>query len=69
MASVVLLAPAYASAQAQSNENEPGSQQTTAVTDIVVTGSRIKRSTYNSTQPVQVITSEEFDPRWYGRHH
>lgn len=59
MASVVLLAPAYASAQTQSNENNEGSEQATTVSDIVVTGSRIKRSAYNSTQPVQIITTEE----------
>lgn len=59
MAGAMLVAPAFASAQAQSNDNEPNAQQSTAVDDIVVTGSRIKRNAYNSTQPVQVITSEE----------
>lgn len=60
MASVVLLAPAYASAQSQSSGNkEDGKEQATTVTDVVVTGSRIRRNEFTSSQPIQVITSEQ----------
>lgn len=40
-------------------EGQEVRQRSTSVQDIVVTGSRIRRSTFTSTQPVQVITAEE----------
>lgn len=46
-------------AQNQSAPPANNDEAATQVQEIVVTGSRIRRSTYNSSQPVQVITAEE----------
>ncbi|WP_296819867.1 TonB-dependent receptor [Brevundimonas sp.] len=55
---------APASALAQTAETDPTASETaepdtTAVDEIVIVGSRIRRDTYNSPSPVQVITAEE----------
>lgn len=60
VSSLAFAPAAFAQTQSSSQTSQNDNEQTaTAVQDIVVTGSRIRRSTYNSTQPVQVITSEE----------
>lgn len=61
VAGMVLTFPSFAAAQSQADEDEdrPVQAQATEVEAIVVTGSRIRRSEFTSTQPVQIITSEE----------
>lgn len=60
VAGMVLAFPSFAAAQSQQAEDEEEqAQQTTEVEAIVVTGSRIRRDSFSSTQPLQVITQEE----------
>ena len=60
VAGMVLAFPSFAAAQSQQAEDEDEqAQQTTEVEAIVVTGSRIRRDSFSSTQPLQVITQEE----------
>ncbi len=67
IASTLMLAPGLALAdtglaqQATPAQEEEDQEESSAtqVTDIVVTGSRIRRTEYSSTQPVQIITAEE----------
>lgn len=60
VAGMVLAFPSFAAAQSQQAEDEEDrAQQATEVEAIVVTGSRIRRSEFTSSQPVQIITSEE----------
>ncbi|WP_409748192.1 TonB-dependent receptor plug domain-containing protein [Brevundimonas sp.] len=53
--------PSFAMAQSQSEQDaeERSQRQATEVEAIVVTGSRIARTEFTSTQPVQIITSEQ----------
>lgn len=46
-------------AVAQTTENEPAAQAPAEVEAVIVTGSRIKRSEFNSPDPVQVISAEQ----------
>lgn len=46
-------------AQSQTNQNEQEDTSATTVADVVVTGSRIRRNEFTSSQPVQIITSEQ----------
>lgn len=48
-----------AQSQTEQEQDRKEEQRATTVTDVVVTGSRIRRSEFNSTQPVQIITAEE----------
>lgn len=48
-------------AAAQTQPAPPTEAQPTTVTDIVVTGSRIRLPDYVAPNPVQSITSEDFD--------
>ena len=50
-------APQQQPAAAQEEEEQEG--RVARLDEVVVTGSRIRRSEFNSTQPVQIITSEE----------
>ena len=62
IAGLVAIAPSMASAQTQTppkEETEEAQGGAARVSDVVVTGSRIRRTEYSSTQPVQIITSEE----------
>lgn len=64
VSSLALAPTAWAQTTSQSQEQEQeqeasSTERATQVQDIVVTGSRIRRSTFNSTQPVQVINAEE----------
>ena len=59
-------APSMAMAQSTPAPQEPEAQEeqdtdaeATEVGDVVVTGSRIRRTEFSSTQPIEVITSEE----------
>lgn len=57
---VMAVTPTFASAQNQPAKKE-GDQASAAsqVSDVVVTGSRIRRNEFTSSQPIQVITSEQ----------
>lgn len=60
VAGMVMAFPSFAAAQSQQTEDEDEqAQQTTEVEAVVVTGSRIRRDAFSSTQPVQIITAEE----------
>lgn len=63
IAGLALVAPMSAMAQSQSNEQTASETQaedeSTEIEAVVVTGSRIRRNAFTSSQPVQVITSEE----------
>jgi iron complex outermembrane recepter protein len=58
-----LLSPAIASAQSQPNQTqqqeEREEERAAQVSDVVVTGSRIRRNEFTSSQPIQVITAEQ----------
>lgn len=58
-----LLSPAIASAQSQPNQTqqqeEREEERAAQVSDVVVTGSRIRRNEFTSSAPVQIITAEE----------
>lgn len=57
---MAVAAPALAQTTTQSATTPPASTtQTTQVSEVVVTGSRIRRSEFTSTQPIQVITAEQ----------
>ncbi|WP_449252719.1 TonB-dependent receptor plug domain-containing protein [Brevundimonas naejangsanensis] len=62
---MALSAPALAqTAQASSQQQPPAiPSDTTTVTDVVVTGSRIRNKEFTSASPVQVITQEQSDLR------
>ena len=51
--------PTFAMAQSQAPEEEQEESQATEVEAIVITGSRIRRDEFSSTQPVQIITAEQ----------
>jgi len=55
-AAVAVTAAAPSQAQAQSTTDQ---DEATEVQEIVVVGSRIRRDTYNSPNPIQVVTNEE----------
>ncbi|MDQ1154116.1 TonB-dependent receptor domain-containing protein [Brevundimonas sp. SORGH_AS_0993] len=63
VAGLAVMAPSLAFAQAQSGQTQRQQkneeEEAAHVDEVVVTGSRIRRSEYSSTQPVQIITSEE----------
>lgn len=71
MAGVALALPSFALAQtqgqartqaeiqAQQDRERAEREQAAEVESVVVTGSRIRRNEFNSTQPIQVITAEE----------
>ncbi len=61
--SVALLAlPALAHAQSRtSSEDTPASAESATVTDVVVTGSNIRRAAAEGFNPVQVIAKEELE--------
>ena len=59
LVSSIAFAPAAIAQSQSTTQDQQEPEQATTVQDVVVTGSRIRRSTYNSTQPVQVITTEE----------
>jgi iron complex outermembrane receptor protein len=64
--SMVLFGPSLATAQDEaleetlvnSSETEDQSLVSDAVDEIIVTGSRLKRDTYSSVSPMQIITAE-----------
>lgn len=70
-----IIAPTFASAQSQSSQDQaststqsaktkkPEQSAGTEVSGIVVTGSRIHKSEYNSSSPIQVITHEQAELR------
>lgn len=60
IAGLALTAPAFAQAEPEADENGEATEQAAAPADrVVITGSRIRRTEFTSTQPVQIITSEE----------
>lgn len=60
IAGLAVVAPSLAMAQSQSqNQQSQSQEEATQVDEVVVTGSRIRRNEYNSTQPIQVITAEQ----------
>ncbi|AZU05211.1 TonB-dependent receptor plug [Glycocaulis alkaliphilus] len=62
IAGLALTAPAFAQSEPETTDNDEATSEeaSVAVQDrVVVTGSRIRRSEFTSTQPVQIITSEE----------
>jgi iron complex outermembrane receptor protein len=58
IAGVALMAPAMASAQSAPPPPPSDQSQANEVTEVVVTGSRIHRSEYNSPDPIQVISGD-----------
>ena len=63
VAGMAMAFPTFAMAQSQTPDEERAEEQeesqATEVEAIVITGSRIRRDSFTSTQPIQVITSEE----------
>jgi iron complex outermembrane receptor protein len=63
IAGLVFAAPAFAQAEPEATENEEVASEeaeaTASADRVVITGSRIRRTEFTSTQPVQIITSEE----------
>ena len=66
IAGLAIFAPSFAMAQSQTPQTPPAEEEedeadqaTANVGDVVVTGSRIRRNEYTSTQPIEVITAEE----------
>jgi len=60
IAGLAVMAPSLAMAQSQSQtQQSQREEEATQVDEVVVTGSRIRRNEYTSTQPVQIITSEQ----------
>lgn len=62
IAGAMAIAPAAAWAQEsgdQQNQTQTEDTVSTKVSDVVVTGSRIRRNEFTSSQPIQVITSEQ----------
>ncbi|MBN9466368.1 TonB-dependent receptor [Brevundimonas sp.] len=63
IAGLAAFAPSLAAAQSkpapQNTTSQAAHDESTEVETVVVTGSRIRRTEYSSTQPVQIITSEE----------
>lgn len=58
IAGLMAITPSIASAQT-TTQSEREEQDAAEVEDVVVTGSRIRRNEFNSSQPIQVITSEQ----------
>ncbi len=64
IAGIAVMAPSFAVAQAQTTQAQRQQQQqreeeAAQVDEVVVTGSRIRRNEFTSSQPIQVITSEQ----------
>jgi len=62
IAGLAIMAPSLAMAQSQTSQNSPSEdedEKAAQVEEVVVTGSRIRRNEFTSTQPIQVITSEQ----------
>lgn len=59
IAGLAIFAPAVAFAQAAPAQDPDEDEEVAEVSEVVVTGSRIRRNAFTSTQPVQVITAEE----------
>ena len=63
VAGLVAATPVMAAGQTSTASTETATEQeeskATTVADVVITGSRIRRNEFTSTQPVQVITAEE----------
>ena len=64
IAGLAVFAPSFAMAQSQTPQTPPAEEEedeqaASNVGDVVVTGSRIRRNEYTSTQPIEVITAEE----------
>lgn len=61
IAGAMAIAPATAWAQDSGSQDTDQTEATTStkVTDVVVTGSRIRRNEFTSSQPIQVITAEQ----------
>lgn len=63
IAGLAVTIPSFAMAQSQSNQqqrqNQTREEQAAQVDEVVVTGSRIRRNEFTSSQPIQVITSEQ----------
>ena len=52
-------AQAAGTTQSSADENEQAEEQAAQVDEVVVVGSRIRRDTYNSPSPIQVVTRDE----------
>ena len=64
IAGLAVFAPSLAVAQTQSQppasqQDEDPEDEVTRVDEVVVTGSRIRRNEFTSSQPIQVITAEQ----------
>jgi iron complex outermembrane receptor protein len=62
IAGLAIMAPSLAMAQSQTSQNSPSEdedEKAAQVEEVVVTGSRIRRNEFTSSQPIQVITSEQ----------
>ncbi|TFW12510.1 TonB-dependent receptor [Brevundimonas intermedia] len=59
IAGMAIMAPSLAMAQSQTSQNQQAQEEAAQVEEVVVTGTRIRRSEYSSSQPIQVITSEQ----------
>ena len=59
----LLAASAPAFAQSTTPTSTQSNQEATTVGEVVVTGSRLRRSEYNTSNPVQILTSEQTDLR------
>ena len=59
VSSLAFAPTAFAQSQASNQQEQEEEQRATTVQDVVVTGSRIRRSEFTSSQPISVITSEE----------
>ncbi|MGN6064580.1 MULTISPECIES: TonB-dependent receptor plug domain-containing protein [Brevundimonas] len=57
IAGAIAIAPAVWAQDAAPSQNEQ--EKASQVSDVVVTGSRIRRNEFSSSQPIQVITSEQ----------
>lgn len=62
IAGLAIMTPSLAMAQSQTSQNQPSEdedERAAQVEEVVVTGSRIRRNEFTSSQPIQVITSEQ----------
>ena len=59
VAAVVAHSAALAAPQSSGNTAQSSSSSESAIEEVVVTGSRIKRTEFTSASPVLIITSEE----------
>ena len=62
VAGIMAATPSLAFTQTQDTEDQASDkkeEKAATVADVIVTGSRIRRTEYSSSQPVQIITSEE----------